>query len=140
MAALSHFLNLDLVLKSNTECSALIGHLDQSVFVLHHQEHDQQYLLVQEVNGTDNNDPISCTERFPMLIESVPDAARKVWDGCRSRTFSYGFEGGCDFPALDTTISTDLLLRIAKLGAEIGITVYPFRPNDPSEAPQTEAT
>jgi hypothetical protein len=141
MAKLSHFLNLDLVLKSNSEFSALIGYLDQSVFVLTHQEHEQQFLLALETNGTGCNDSAACTCQFLTLIESLPDPARELWDGCTSRTFSYGFEGGCDFPALDTTIPTDLLLRIARLGADIGITVYPYRPNDESsEVPQTKAT
>jgi hypothetical protein len=127
MAKLSHFLNLDLVLKSNSDCSALIGYLNQSVFALQHQEHDQQFMLALETNGTDCNDPGACTQQFLTLIESFPEAARKLWDGCSSRTFSYGFEAGRDFPALDATITADLLLRIARLGADIGITVYPYR-------------
>lgn len=45
MVKLSHFLNLDLVLKSNSDFSVLIGYLDQSVFVLQHQEHEQQFML-----------------------------------------------------------------------------------------------
>jgi hypothetical protein len=130
MASLSHFVNLDLVLKSNSDFSALIKHLDQSVFVLTHQEHGQQFLLVLEVSDMDCNDPGSCTQQFLSLIESFSDAARELWDRCTSRTFSYGFEGGCKFPALDTTIRVDLLRRIVSVGADIGITVYPYRTDD----------
>jgi len=53
-----------------------------------------------------------------------------IWNSCASRTFSYGFEGGRDFPALDTTLTADLLLRMARLGVDIGITVYPYRADD----------
>ncbi len=60
-----------------------------------------------------------------MVHEALPDAARELWNSCTSRTFSYGFESGHEHPVLDTTISSDLLLRIAKLGVDIGITVYP---------------
>ncbi|GLH77688.1 hypothetical protein SSBR45G_25960 [Bradyrhizobium sp. SSBR45G] len=130
MAALSHFLNLDLVLRSPADFTALIAHLDQSVYVLHHQQHEQQFLLVLETNGTEAPDPIRCTQQFLTLVESLPSTATELWNGCTSRTFSYGFEGGCKFRALDTTIPADLLLRIARLGANIGITVYPYRSDD----------
>jgi hypothetical protein len=142
MALLSHFLNLDLVLKSASDFNTLIAHLDQRVYVLHHQEQEQRFLLVLEISSADSNDPTTCTQQFLTLIESFPDAARKLWDGCTSRTFSYGFEGGCDYPALDTTIATDLLLRIAGLRAEIAITVYPYRSDgdDRSEAREAEIT
>ncbi|WP_456712232.1 hypothetical protein [Bradyrhizobium sp. USDA 4353] len=125
MVTLSHFLNLDLVLRSKSDLTELIAHLDQGVYVLHHQEHEQEFLLVLET--TDALDPIACTDRFLTWIESLSDAARELWTGCTSRTFSYGFEGGGDFPALDITIPADLVLRIAALGAAIGITVYPLR-------------
>ncbi|WP_315758177.1 hypothetical protein [Bradyrhizobium sp. SZCCHNRI2007] len=130
MTALSHFRNLDLVLKSKSDFTPLIAHLDRSVYVLHHREHEQEFLLVLEANGTEAPGPIACTRRFLPLIESLPDAARELWNGCTSRTFSYGFEGGSDFPALDVTIPADLLVRIAELDADIGITVYPYRTDD----------
>jgi hypothetical protein len=130
MTALSHFLNLDLVLKSKSDFTPLIAHLDQSVYVLHHREHEHEFLLVLEINGTEAPDPITCTHRFLSLIEPLPYAARELWNGCTSRTFSYGFESGRDFPALDVTIPADLLVRIAKLAADIGITVYPYRTDD----------
>jgi hypothetical protein len=140
MTALSHFLNLDLVLKSDSDFSAIIEHLDQSVFVLAHDKFQGQFLLNLEISSQDRNDPKSCTQQFLMLIESFPDAARVLWDGCTSRTFSYGFRGGCDYPALDTTITADLLLRIARLGADIGITVYPYRPDEEtSKLPRIDA-
>ncbi|WP_246738509.1 hypothetical protein [Bradyrhizobium sp. CCBAU 051011] len=50
-----------------------------------------------------------------------------LWKACTSRTFSYGFERGADYPALDTTISADLLRQIARIDADIAITVYPFQ-------------
>jgi len=142
MASLPHFLNLDVVLKSNSDLGPLIHHLDQKVIVLAHEQFEHQFLLNLELNGeSPTDDPVSCTLEFLTLIESLPDAARAHWNSCTSRTFSYGFEGGRDHPALDTTITADLLLRIAGLGADIGITVYPCQPdNETFETPQTEAT
>ncbi|WP_315723138.1 MULTISPECIES: hypothetical protein [unclassified Bradyrhizobium] len=130
MAALSHFLNLDLVLTSRADLTPLITHLDQSIYVLHHQEHEQQFLLVLEINDAGSRHPTACTEQFLTVIEALPEPAKALWDSCTSRTFSYGFEGGRDFPALDVTIPADLLLRIAGLGADVGITVYPCQIGD----------
>jgi hypothetical protein len=130
MAALSHFLNLDLVLRSNSDLGALVRHLDQRVFVISDQEFEGRFLLVLELTGKDSGqDAQWCTQQFLTIIDKFPDAVLDVWRGCTSRTFSYGFEGGRNSPALDTTIAADLLLRIARVGADIGITVYPYRPD-----------
>jgi len=132
MAALSHFLNLDLVLRSNSALGPLVKHIDsQRVFVISDQEFEGRFLLVLELTGKEEpeHDAQWCTRQFLTIIDEFPDAVLDVWKGCASRTFSYGFEGGCDFPALDTTITADLLLRIGQVGANIGITVYPHQPD-----------
>jgi hypothetical protein len=128
MAALSQFLNLDVVLRSNSDLGALVKHLDQRVFVLTDQEFERQFVLVLELNGKEPaQDARWCTQQFLTIIDELPDAVLDLWKGCTSRTFSYGFEGGCDHPALDTTITADLLLQIGRVGANLGITVYPYR-------------
>jgi hypothetical protein len=97
MAKLSHFLNLDLVLKSNSEFSALIGYLDQSVFVLTREEFNKPFLLALETNGTGCNDPAACTRQSLTLIESLPDprvssgtAARRAPSPTDSRAAAAG--------------------------------------------------
>jgi hypothetical protein len=128
MAALSQFLNLDVVLKSNSNLGALVKHLDQRVFVLSDQEFERQFVLVLELAGKGPaQDARWCTQLFLTIIDEFPDAVLDLWKGCTSRTFSYGFERGCDHPALDTTITADLLLQIGRVGADLGITVYPYR-------------
>jgi len=128
MAALSQFLNLDVVLKSNSDLGALVRHLDQRVFVLSDQKFERQFFLVLELAGKDSaQDARWCTQQFLTIIDDFQDAVLDLWKGCTSRTFSYGFEGGCDYPALNTTINADLLLQIGRVGADIGITVYPYR-------------
>ncbi|SRR5258708_3291445 len=130
MAALAKFLNLDVVLKSNSDLGALVKHLDQRVFVLSDQEFERQFFLVLELTGKKSTqDAQWCTQQFLTIIDEFPDAVLDLLRGCTSRTFSYGFEGGCDYPALEATIAADLLLQIGRVGADIGITVYPYRPD-----------
>jgi len=122
-----HFLNLDVVLKSDSDLGALVAHLnqDERILVLSYQEYERQFLLVLELALGPAPDAQWCTQQFLTIITELPDAALELWKGCISRTFSYGFEGGCDNPALDITISAEMLLQIGRLGADIGITVYP---------------
>ena len=128
LTAPAQFLNLDLVLKSNSDLSAIVKYFGEKAVVLSHQEHDGERTLVLELaEGELPQDPSKYTQCFLAIISEFPDAVRDVWNACTSRTFAYGFDGGSNSPALEATISADLLLQIARVGADIGITVYPFR-------------
>ncbi|MDR3467332.1 MAG: hypothetical protein P4M07_15480 [Xanthobacteraceae bacterium] len=128
MAAPAQFLNLDVVLRSRSELGALVKHLDQRVVVVSNQEFERQFVVVLELAGEGPaQDAQRCTQQFLTIIDEFPAATLDLWKGCASRTFSYGFEGGCDYPALDTRIAADLLIEIGRVGADIGITVYPHR-------------
>lgn len=128
LTAPAQFLNLDLVLKSKSNLSVIVEHVDRQTFILSHEEYDGEWILALELVEEDSTpDPGRCTQRFLTMISEFPDDTRAVWKACTSRTFSYGFDGGSNAPALDATISADLLRQIAALSADIGITVYPFR-------------
>jgi hypothetical protein len=131
--AAPEFLNLDVVLKSKASFDALVAHLGESVVVLTHHEHERQFMLVLEL-ADQIDDAQSCTQQFLAIIDTLPDTVMSVWKACTSRTFSYGFDSGSDHPALDTTISADLLRRIAAIGADIEITVYPLHQAEASRA------
>ena len=120
------FLNLDLVVKSRSDPGVVIKHFGESAFVLSHHEFDGEWTLVLELVDDNFKDPGTYTQRFLAIISEFPGQAWDAWNACTSRTFSYGFEGGSNSSAFDTTISADLLLQIAQVGADIGITVYPW--------------
>jgi hypothetical protein len=124
----ARFINLDLVLKSYANFSAIIGYFDEKAFVLSHHEHDGEWTLGLELaEDKPARDPAEYTQRFLAMISELPADVRDTWDACSSRTFSYGFDGGVNAPALDVTISADLLRQIAEAGIDIGVTVYPVR-------------
>ncbi|MBV9556975.1 MAG: hypothetical protein JO254_07830 [Pseudolabrys sp.] len=122
------FINLDLVLKSQADFSAIIGYFDEKALVLSHDEHDGEWTLGLELaEHKPARDPADHTRRFLAMISEFPAAVRDAWDACTSRTFSYGFDGGANAPALDVTISAELLRQMAHVGIGIGISVYPIR-------------
>jgi hypothetical protein len=124
----AQFLNLDLVLKSKSDLDTIIKYFDEKAFVLHHEEYNGQWMLVMELADQElARNPSEYTERFLEIISEFPDSVRDVWKACTSRSFAYGFDGGSNSPALEATIDARLLLQMARVGADIGITVYPFR-------------
>ena len=124
----AQFLNLDLVLKSNSDLSVIIEYFGEKAFVLSHHEYNGEWTLVLELAEEElAKNPDTCTQRFLAIISEFPGEVGDAWKACTSRTFAYGFDGGSNSPALDTTISTELLLQMAQVSADIGITVYPFR-------------
>jgi hypothetical protein len=124
----ARFINLDLVLRSHAELRAIVGHLDEKAFALSHHEHDGQWTLVLELaEDKPERDPAEYTRRFLAMISEFPADLRDAWNACTSRTFSYGFDGGANAPALDVTISAELLQQMAHEGVDIGISVYPVR-------------
>ncbi|MDR3482148.1 MAG: hypothetical protein P4L91_15720 [Burkholderiaceae bacterium] len=127
------FINLDLELESHSNLSALAQHLAGQVFVLFNGETAQGFRLVMEplIDSALNGNPLACTEHFIALLNSLPKELLDIWKNCTFRVFDYGFEGGIECPPLHTTICTASLLQIANLGADIRITVYPFREEEP---------
>ena len=115
------------MLKSGSDLSELIKYLDDKAFVVAHEKYNGEFILVLELSAEDlAQDPQDYTKRFLAIIAEFPDEVREIWESCSSRAFSYGFDGGANSPALDTTISADLLLQVARVCADIAITVYPF--------------
>ena len=124
----ARFLNLDLVLRSNSDLSPIIRYFGERVIVLTHEEYNGKWILALELaDELVLEDPASYTEGFLAMMSEFPDDVREFWNACTSRTFSYGFDGGANSAALDATIKAYLLMQMSRFGADIGITVYPFR-------------
>jgi hypothetical protein len=123
----AQFINLDLVLKSRSDLGVIVTHFGARAIVLTHRLYDGEWTLVLELTEGLSQDPGEYTQKFLTVISDFSDAAWDVWRACASRTFSYGFHGGINSAAIDTTISADLLLQIAQVRADVGISVYPYR-------------
>jgi hypothetical protein len=123
------FLNLDLELNSRVNLSRLSEHLDRTTHVLYNGRIKGGYRLSAEpvIRGKVNPSPSACTQRFLDILEKLPTDLAKMFERCKSRVFDYGFDGGLESRSLAVSISNKHLSRIASLGIEIRVTVYPHR-------------
>jgi hypothetical protein len=58
------------------------------------------------------------------LIQSLPEAARAIWDQCELRSINIGIQGGTEPHAVCFTIPSETVRQIASLQIEIALTVY----------------
>jgi hypothetical protein len=72
-------------------------------------------------------EPGSAILEFVRQIEALPPAAREFWNAATRRVFDIGFESGqephCPFHA-NYRLSPEVLGAVARVGGEIGITMY----------------
>jgi hypothetical protein len=135
------FLNLDLELEASTDLAALAESFGGKVYVLYSGEVDGGFRLSIEpvIDGSLSGDPVACTEYFLLLIEGLSSEHKALWRSCKSKTFDYGFDGGLEESPLHTNISPDHLARMANLGLELRITIYPFRAAEPEDESDANA-
>lgn len=129
------FLNLDLELESSEELVALEEELRSGAYVLYSGPAPEGYRLALEplIAGTLNGDSSSCTEHFLSRLEGLSGTARAEFVGCHSRVFDYGFDGGLEANPIRTDLSRGTLARMAALGIDVRITIYPYRAAEPEE-------
>src|SRR5690349_21568787 len=123
------FLNLDMELDSGTSLSALGEHLAKSAHILYDGRVKRVYRLSLEpvIRGKFSASPSECTAHFLDALEKLPAKLRKMVRECKRRVFDYGFDGGLESPPLSVVLENDHLRRMARLGIEVRITVYPYR-------------
>ena len=131
LSAVASFLNLDVELESPADLAAIAEHLGRRVFVLFCGETDGGFRLSVEpvVDGGLSRDPLACTAHMLAEIEALQLVHADLWQSCSSRVFDFGFDGGLEQDAIHTNIPADYLARMAKLGIQLRITVYPYRAN-----------
>jgi hypothetical protein len=68
-----------------------------------------------------------CDKRWVSLfLESLVGEEKSLWDGCFSKVFDIGYEGGTGHKSYADEIRSNTLSRVSALGASIRITVYPM--------------
>jgi hypothetical protein len=123
------YLNTDLDLESADDLSLLATALDaRDIFPLHAERvEDGLFIARFETNDT-FDEPEANLLAFLAAIDSLYVPERVVWDSCRVRMFDIGIRSGIEPQWVQQTISSQTLRRIADVGADLRITLYPFEP------------
>ncbi|MEZ4432422.1 MAG: hypothetical protein R3F65_08405 [bacterium] len=118
------FLNVDLCVTVEPPHDALVAALSPAAFPLH--PGDRGWLTFELAEPDDDADraPDRCIARFLDLIETLPPAARAVWDRATVRELDIGVQSGPGAHAVAWTLPAPLLARAAAAGAAIALTVY----------------
>jgi hypothetical protein len=128
------FLNLDLDIWSNSDLSQLARYLDQHACLLYSGEVNGVFHITAEplIGGHSNIDPRTCTRELLDTLASLPSDLKSLFEGCHLRIFDYGFDGGVDAPPCRIDLPADQLSRMAQMGLDIRVTVYPYHADPPS--------
>ena len=118
------YLNTDLDIESKSDLARIVEEFGEDVIVLHHEEtRGYQYARFEISEGTTDAD--GAINSFCRLVEELPKEVREIWDGCVSRVFDIGYEGGSLPQNFRSEIRAPTIQRVAEISASIAITIYP---------------
>jgi hypothetical protein len=129
MAAQTRYLNTDLDLVSLVDLTPLAeAFAGKKWSVLHCELHpDNRWTASFEIPGG-NKTPEKTIAAMLKVIDRLPGHLKLLWSGCLKRDFNLGFDGGFEPRALEYTLPTELLTRIASVGASVSVTIYAVHP------------
>ena len=117
------YLNTDLEIESKSDLSRIVQEFGEDVSVLHHGEmRGYQHASFEIAGATAGAD--ETINYFCALVESLPNEAREIWDGCCSRVLDVGYESGTSGPTFRSEIRASTVQRVAAIGASIVVTIY----------------
>jgi hypothetical protein len=119
----THFLNVDLDIFSSSDLQPLLDALERKVCVLHAGRERRRHVAHLEL-GRRTKNADATIRGFCALIAALPPAARKVWDGARSRDFSIGVQAGRSPNSCDFIVEAKTVKAVADFGGRIVLTVY----------------
>jgi hypothetical protein len=120
------YLNTDLDLTSGDDLMALAAAFEaQGVPPLHvtHGEDGLWYATFETDEHHEQPEPNIAV--MMAVIESLAEPLRTVWSGCTRRDFNIGYDCGSKPWAFNQGLSSQLLGRMAAVGASLRITLYP---------------
>jgi hypothetical protein len=128
------YLNTDLDLVCSNDLTELANAFDvRGAFPLHvTKEGDGKWYATFETNKP-HTEPEPNISQMLAIIESLAEPHRSLWMRCTLREFNIGYDCGAEPWAFNQGLSTDLLGRIAAVGASLRITLYPDRDGVVSE-------
>ena len=129
-----HYLNTDLEMIGNSDLTELANAFELAGTVstgVTHGEDGRCYVMFE--SGKQCTEPEPNISHFLDIIESLAEPLRSLWMNCSLREFDIGYDCGAKPWGFNQALSTELLRRIANVGASIRITLYPDHPDQEEE-------
>ena len=128
------FYSIEIVLKTNHSCKHFVRYFLQDghcVLKLKCESHKWYIYFAPTPSKT----PEKSLKQAVKLIQKLPAKVRKDWDQAEFREFNLGYSAGEEPNSFLNNISCKTLRKVSKLGAGIGISIYPAVHTDPNGLP-----
>jgi hypothetical protein len=122
------YLNTDLDLTSSEDLTALAAVFEsRGVFPLHvtRGEDDQWHATFEMMDR--QTEPELNIAALIEVAELLQEPHRSMWQRCTKREFNIGYDCGAEPWSFNQGLSSELLGRMAGLGASLRVTIYPYR-------------
>lgn len=132
----SRYLNTDLDIESVEDLSPLIKILKRKCDLLHGGKDDAGLwrVTIEARNsgfvGGEGHDQVADINEILKVIESLSDEIQKLLLGAQKFEFNIGWQSSEKRPVGAFSLPTELLGRVAGIGATIAVTIYPSNEND----------
>jgi hypothetical protein len=123
----THFLNVDLELRSKHELTELVQAFEPGAMALSCMAIEDGYLANLELD-TQPTEAEAAIRSFVNLIEMLPPRARDLWNEASMRDFSIGVEAGATPSHFEFALTPAVLKLAANVGAQITFVVYVHAP------------
>lgn len=117
------YLNTDLDLTSPDDLTELVAAFEAAGVNALHVTYGDGYATLE--TDTQYEEPEPNIAAMVAVIETLQEPLRSVWSRCTLREFNIGFDCGAEPWAFNQGLSSELLGRIAAVGASLRVTLYP---------------
>ncbi len=119
----THFLNVDLDVRSASSLAPLVAALGKRVFVLYEGRDNRTYSAHLELaRMTKTAD--ATIRGFCGLIIKLPPSQRRLWNAAKVRDFSIGIQARAHPRSYDVVVEAETVRAVSELNARIVITTY----------------
>ena len=132
------YLNTDLDLASAVELTGLAEALKaKALFPLHVTKADDGLWYAKFETEKNYDEPEKTIKEMITAIEALEEPLSSIWFRCSQREFNIGYDCGTEPWAFEQGLTSELLGRIAALGASLRFTLYPDREGSAQPDAQT---
>ena len=122
------YLNTDLDVTSAEDLTVLADALKvKEIFSLHVTRAEDRLWYAKFETEKNYDEPEKTITTMITAIEALEEPLRAIWNRCSQREFNMGYDCGSVPWAFEQGLSSELLCRIAALGASLRLTLYPDR-------------